>query len=263
MISIEDIKQPEFEPDPELTPMAEKLREMIDAAKRVAAFTGAGASAESGIPTYRGAGGLWSKYDPDKFASIDYFRRDPTYYWTFFRDARHDLITKANPNLSHYALAELERRGKLSGVITQNIDGLHLRAGSKRVLELHGNTRRFYCTRCKKEYTIDEVWEMVQVQLPVYCGDCNRVVRPDVVMYGEMLPPDTVMQAERETNSCDLMLMIGSSLITYPAANLPYRAKMSGAKVAIINIDPTPMDSMADFVAHCPAANLMGQVVWS
>ncbi len=262
MQSSKESKRPEFEPDMSLSEEARKLSEMLIGANRVVAFTGAGISAESGIPTYRGAGGTWSKYDPEKYASIDYFRRDPTYYWQFFKECRHGSIADAPPNLSHYALAELERRGKLSAIITQNIDGLHARAGAKRVLELHGNTTRFYCLGCNKEFDLTQAWEMVHVQTPVKCDKCNGIIRPDVVMFGEMLPERAVIEAERESGACDLMLVIGSSLVVYPAANLPYQAKYAGAKLVIINIDPTPLDSLADLVINRPAANLMAQAVW-
>ena len=262
MLSFNESQRPQFTPDKSISDKAEKVRRMLDAAQRVVAFTGAGVSAESGIPTYRGAGGMWSKYDPEKYASIEYFRRDPKYYWSFFLECRHDLMANAEPNLSHYALAELERRGKLSAIVTQNIDGLHTRAGSSRVLELHGNTTRFYCLSCGKQFSLNQAWEMANVKTPVRCDDCNGIVRPDVVMFGEMLPERTVIEAEQETVSCDLMLVIGSSLVVYPAANLPYQAKSAGAKLVIINIDPTPLDSLADLVIHHPAANLMAQAVW-
>ena len=158
----------DFKPDLNLKQYADELRPFLIESSRIVAFTGAGVSAESGIPTYRGAGGLWSKFEPEKFASIEYFRKDPSYYWRFFRDARHDVILNAKPNLGHLALAELERRGKLRAIITQNIDNLHYEAGSSRVLELHGNTTRFYCLECGRKYTIHEAWEKVQKEVPVH-----------------------------------------------------------------------------------------------
>lgn len=239
----------------------ESLKSLIDSSSRIVAFTGAGVSAESGIPTYRGAGGHWRKYDPNKFASIDYFVKDPTYYWRFFREERHNDIVKADPNPAHYAIAELEKRGKLSTVITQNIEGLHFKAGSKRVLELHGNTTRFYCYDCHNGYSIEQVWKMLQSQMPPLCEKCNGVIRPDVVLYGEMLPQDVVNEAINESESCDFMLVVGSSLVVYPAANLPYQAKMSGARLAIINIDPTPLDSLADLVINYPAGEVLAEAV--
>jgi len=256
------IQKPDYSVNKDSVPNADKIRKLISTSNHIVAFTGAGISYESGIPTYRGHGGLWDKYDPEKFASIDYFRRDPTYYWNFFKDVRHDIMANADPNPGHLALAKLEEEGKLKAVGTQNIDGLHGRAGSKRVLELHGNTLKFYCVNCKKDYGFNEVWEIVQDHNPVRCSECNDVVRPDVVLFGEMLPMETISQAEQESRDCDLMIVMGSSLVVYPAANLPYAAKMSGAKLVIINIDPTPLDSVADLVVNTPAADLLGQVVW-
>ena len=142
-----------------MTNELERAAELIAAARKITAFTGAGISAESGIPTYRGEGGLWKDYDPAKFASIDTFFRDPTYYWRFFRDVRYRIIATAQPNPGHLALAELERRGKLDCVITQNIDGLHQQAGNTRVLELHGNTRVIGCLACGAEFDFEMVHE--------------------------------------------------------------------------------------------------------
>ena len=239
-----------------------ELRSMIDNANRIVAFTGAGISAESGIPTYRGVGGMWTKYDPEIYASIEYFRKDPTFYWNFFKDVRHDTMATADPNSAHKAIVELEVRGKLSAVITQNIDGLHIKAGSKRVLELHGNTTRFYCVSCQKDYNLVQVWEMLKTQLPPLCERCEAVLRPDVVLFGEMLPEDVLNQAVMESEQCDLMIVVGSSLVIYPAAGLPYQAKHNGAKLVIINIDPTPMDGLADMVIHLPAADLLRRAVF-
>lgn len=238
------------------------LRELIEESSQIVVFTGAGISAECGIPTYRGTGGMWSKYDPEKFASIHFFRKDPTYYWNFFRDVRYNMITGAEPGKGHLAIAELERRGKVSAVITQNIDNLHLRAGSKKVLELHGNTTRFRCIECEIPFNLVEVKEMLdQNEVPPHCKSCGGVIRPNTIMFGEMLPQDVLIEAERETSECDLMLVVGSSLVVYPAANLPYSAKMSGAKLAIINMDPTPLDSLADVLIHLPSGEVLPQAI--
>lgn len=263
MTSNELINSPIFDRDPNLTGPASQIRQLIDSSNRIVAFTGAGVSAESGIPTYRGAGGMWTKYDPEKYASIDYFRRDPSYYWQFFKDVRHDLIASAKPNLAHLALAKLEQDEKLSAVITQNIDGLHHSAGSKHVLELHGNTKRFYCVDCDANYTLREAWEMVMNELPPLCTKCNGIIRPDVVLFGEMLPPKVVEDAEYEASVCDLMIIIGSSLVVYPAAYLPQTAMMNEAKTVIINVDPTPFDDQADICIHSQAALLLAQTIWS
>lgn len=227
---------------------------------RIVAFTGAGISAESGIPTFRGSEGYWTKYDPEKYASIDYFIKDPCYYWRFFRDVRHDAIANASPNKAHYVLAELEKSGKLTSVITQNIDGLHQKAGSNRVLELHGNTNRFYCFNCYKSYSISKAWEKLQKEMPPRCESCSGVLRPDVVLFGELLPMDVVKEAESEMMRCDLMLVVGSSLVVYPAADLPYQAKQRGAKLVIVNKDPTPLDHIADLVINEQAGMVLDKV---
>jgi NAD-dependent deacetylase len=243
------------------TQQTDQLRQMIASHNRIVAFTGAGVSAESGIATYRGAGGLWSKYDPEKYASIDYFMKDPTYYWNFFRDERHDIMNEAEPNLAHKSLVVLEQQGKLSSVITQNIDGLHYKTGSQKVLELHGNTTRFYCFDCHDPYSMAEARAKLDKKLPPLCNKCGGVLRPDVVLFGEMLPTDVILEAEEEIKRCDLLIVIGSSLVVYPAANLPYQAKLNGAKLVILNIDPTPLDHMADLVIHRKAGDVMSQVV--
>ncbi|HHE46291.1 MAG TPA: NAD-dependent protein deacylase [Bacteroidetes bacterium] len=249
------------EPERQLDREIRSLKELLDASKRIVVFTGAGISAESGIPTYRGAGGMWTKYDPDKYASIDYFRKDPSYYWRFFRDVRHDVMNEAEPSAAHRATVELERWGRLSAVITQNIDGLHQKAGSTRVLELHGNTTRFYCFDCRTPYDMPAVRRILEHQLPPLCEKCGGVLRPDVVLFGEMLPVDVIDEAQRETQLCDLLVVIGSSLVVYPAANLPYQAKLSGAKLVIINMDPTPLDSVADLCIHRSAGEVFPQAV--
>ncbi|MCF7811200.1 NAD-dependent protein deacylase [bacterium] len=242
-------------------PSINSLKKLVDEADRIVIFTGAGISAESGIATYRGAGGLWTKYDPEKYASIEYFRKDPTYYWNFFKEERHAMMAQAEPSVTHRAVAELEKQGRVSAVITQNIDNLHIKAGSKRVLELHGNTTRFYCCDCRAQYGLDEVKRLADQEVPVYCQKCQGIVRPDVVLFGEMLPANVIDEALREAKICDLMIVIGSSLVVYPAANLPYEAKLSGARLVIINIDATPLDSVADLAIHSSAGEVFPQAV--
>ncbi len=236
---------------------AEELRQMIGRAARMVAFTGAGISAESGIPTYRGAGGVWNKYDPDKYANVNYFFRDPSYYWSFFRDVRYGVLRDARPNEGHRALARLEQKGVLKAVITQNIDGLHQEAGSENVFELHGNTRRIVCLNCGAGYGIDEVRRQIETELPPSCKSCGGMLKPDVVMFGEALPEDTVELAAQEAGSCDLMVSVGSSLVVQPAASMPVIAKRAGAALVIVNRDPTPLDSMADLVIRQSASEVL------
>ena len=239
----------------------DQLKDWIATADRLVAFTGAGISAESGIPTYRGEGGVWHDYDPAKYAHVRIFEEDPTYYWSFFRDVRYPVVKKAAPNRAHLVLAGLEARGTLTAVITQNIDGLHQAAGSRRVLELHGNTRRISCRQCRVGYTMDEVFEQLETSLPPVCASCGGVLKPEVVFFGESLPGAVLDAAREESRTCDLFLAIGSSLVVQPAASLPLLARESGARVVIINKDPTPLDALADAVFHESASEVLAGCV--
>jgi NAD-dependent deacetylase len=237
---------------------ARELAGLLDKARRVVALTGAGASAASGVPTYRGAGGAWTRYDPDKYASIDYFRRDPSYYWSFFRDERYPALVGAGPNPVHFALAELERRGKIAALVTQNIDGLHQAGGARRVLELHGNSRRFPCEECGEVHALERVRQLIDEHLPPRCPACGAPsLRPDVVLFGEPLPADVLTEAFREMGQADLALVVGSSLVVHPAASLPLATVRSGGTLVISNIDPTPLDELADLVIRTPVDRVL------
>ncbi len=234
---------------------------LLRGAKRLVAFTGAGISADSGIPTYRGAGGLWSKYDPDKYANIQYFRKDPAYYWRFFRDVRYPLLTDAHPNEAHTALAQLESSGRLGALITQNIDGLHQEAGSERLLELHGNTRRFLCQQCAAVFGLEILWKRLNEQLPPTCPECGGGLRPDVVLFGEMLPEAVLRQAVEAARSADVILVVGSSLVVQPAAGLPVLTMEHGGRLIIVNVGPTPLDQVATIKIDAGAAKVLPQLV--
>lgn len=229
--------------------------------RHVVAFSGAGISSESGIPTYRGAGGLWTKYDPDRYANIHYFEKDPSYYWSFFRDVRYPMLNSVVPNKAHLALAELERLGHMQTVITQNIDGLHQEAGSTSVIELHGTTRIITCTNCAEEYPMEVVFPLLDEEIPPLCRECQGILRPAVIFFGESLNPDVIERAYEEADCCDFLLVVGSSLVVYPAADLPVTAKQHGAGLAIINKEPTPMDHIADYVLHEEAGTALPQIV--
>ncbi len=233
----------------------------IKKAKYGVAFTGAGISAESGIPTYRGEGGLWTKYDPNLYAHIGYFRQDPSYYWNFFKDVRYPMLKEVKPNKAHIALAEIETFGHLKTVITQNIDGLHQEAGSSSVIELHGTTRIITCMDCSKEYPMEEVYLKLENQIPPLCSKCNGILRPAVIFFGEMLDPKTINDAYEEAGKSDFLLVVGSSLVVYPAADIPLRAKRSGAKLVIINKGSTPLDSAADYVIDDAAGKVLPQII--
>lgn len=237
---------------------SQKLKKMIADARHFVVFTGAGISAESGIPTYRGEDGLWHKYDPSKYADITHFQQDPSYYWRFFQDVRYPVLEKARPNKAHEVLARFQEKGALSAIITQNIDGLHQEAGAGKVLELHGNTRRILCLNCGLHYTMVSVFSMLSTRLPPKCTVCGGALKPDVVFFGESLPAAVLNEAVKETRACDLFWVVGSSLLVQPAAGLPAMAKRNGAKVVIINKDPTPLDMIADMVIHCGASEVLG-----
>ena len=217
------------------------------------ALTGAGISAESGIPTFRSKGGLWEKYDPMVYASAEVFRQDPSKYWTI----RGDFIRNYGsykPNAAHLALVELEKMGILRHVITQNIDGLHKRAGSRSVTEVHGSLREIYCLTCGKEYLAPHV----PAGNPPYC-ECGGVLKPNTVLFGEQLPPGALERAYRESSTCQTMLLIGTSAVVQPAASLPYLAKQNGATV--IEINPEWAFQAADYhVAEKAGAALSGIV---
>lgn len=238
----------------------EDIASAIKDSRHVVAFTGAGISAESGIPTYRGEGGLWIKYDPNLYANINYFLQDPSYYWNFFKEVRYPMIRQVKPNPAHLALAELESAGNLKAVITQNIDGLHQEAGSSSVIELHGTTKTIYCMECAQKYSMDEASQKLEAAIPPLCSKCSGILRPAVVFFGESLNPRVLERAYQEAGRCDFLLAVGSSLVVYPAADIPAGAKQKGASLAIINKDPTPLDVQADYVIHDEAGKVLPQI---
>lgn len=237
-----------------------KFKKHISTSDKIVAFTGAGFSAESGISTFRGAGGLWSKYDPSIYADINYFNQDPTYYWNFFKDERYPFIKKAKPNDGHFALVKLEKHGKIYRVITQNIDGLHQIAGSSDVIELHGNTRKIFCRSCEKSYSMDEVYNLLKEELPPRCS-CGGVLKPGTILFGEPLSRVALDMANLAARNCDMFLVLGSSLVVYPAAALPEIAKNNGALLVIVNIDPTPLDNIADIVINDSASKVLSKII--
>jgi NAD-dependent deacetylase len=235
--------------------------ELIAGASKIVAFTGAGVSAESGIPTYRGEGGMWTQYDPSKYADYDYFMQDSSYYWSFFKDVRYRALVASEPNPAHRAIARLEQLGKLDTVITQNIDGLHQAAGSTKVIELHGNTKVIGCLECFAEYDYETVHEQVQSEMPPTCQACGGMLKPKVVFFGESLPSGAMEQATAASVSADLMLVVGSTLAVFPAASLPILAKRSGAKLIIVNLGETAMDELADVFIDAKAGDVLPDIV--
>jgi NAD-dependent deacetylase len=214
-----------------LEAMIRRVADLIASHQPCVALTGAGVSAESGIPTFRSKGGLWEKFDPAVYASIEVFRQDPSKYWSIRGEFIRDYDSY-RPNPGHLALAELESMGLLGQVITQNIDGLHRKAGSRNVIELHGSLREIFCVSCGKEYRAPRVPE----GMPPRC-ECGGVLKPNTVLFGESLPSEALETAGRVAQSCRAMLVIGTSAVVQPAASLPHVAKQSGAAVIEINLE--------------------------
>jgi NAD-dependent deacetylase len=221
---------------------AERLADLIRESDCTVALTGAGISVPSGIPDFRTPGeGLWEKVDPMEVAHIDAFRGDPARFWSFYRPRLHSL-GRVEPNAAHRALAELESRGMLDAVITQNIDMLHLKAGSERVIEVHGSIRTATCQECRTEFRIEQVDELFDEDGVAICSGCHGHVKPDVVLFGELLPAEAMAEAEALAHRADLMLCIGSSLEVYPVAGLPSVTLGRGGRLAVITQGPTPFD---------------------
>jgi len=238
-----------------------RARELVQNAQRICALTGAGISVDSGIPDFRSEGGLWKRYDPLEYATYESFLNDPSKFWTMGRELAR-VILDAKPNAAHYALAELEKRGKLIGVITQNIDNLHQAAGSKRVIELHGNYLRAYCMSCGKVYVGEAVHRRVATgEIPPRCDECKGVLKSESILFGEPLPEKAMSEAIELCRQTDLMLVVGTSLAVYPAAYLPQLAKDSGAKVIIINLHGENRDDVADIVLKGRASIILPKLV--
>lgn len=229
-------------------------------ARRAVALTGAGISAESGLGTFRGKDGLWSKYDPAAVASIESFTRDPRKFWEFAREIGWIFLT-AKPNAAHIALAELEAMKRLDSVITQNVDGLHQRAGSKRVIEIHGNAGRIICTRCSTEYATEKIVDRIAQQDAPTCERCGGPLKPDVILFGEQLPGKAFDQALKRVRSADLLLTVGTSLEVYPSASLPEIAKENGAKIVSINSERTGRNSLCDYEVNGLAGEILPRIV--
>ena len=207
-------------------------------------LTGAGISTESGIPDFRSPSGIWAQYDPMEYATIDAFRRDPVKVWEFYA-LRFELLATAEPNAGHLALAELERRGLVAAVVTQNIDGLHERAGSRDVVEVHGSIRSASCLECGERVPLEEVVAALRNRPAPPCPGCGAVLKPDVVMFGELLPADGIERAIELVRRAGLLLVVGSSLEVHPVAGLPDEAVSAGVALAILNRGPTPFDHLA------------------
>ena len=239
-----------------------QAQKLVQSASYAVALTGAGVSTPSGIPDFRSPGsGLWETVDSMKVASLSGFRSHPETFYDWMRPMIR-RVRDAAPNPAHLALAELEQLDKLQAVITQNIDGLHFRAGSLRVIELHGNFRTATCISCYQSTPGEEALEYLLTHEGVpTCKKCGGVLKPDVILFGEQLPFSELQAAHQETRRCDLMLVAGSSLTVEPAASLPELAKQQGARLILVNLQPTRLDDVADVVIHADVAQVLPGLV--
>ena len=232
------------------------VADVVATARHCIVFTGAGISAESGIPTFRGAGGLWERHRPEELATPEAFARDPELVWRWYR-WRQEVVYRAEPNPGHRAIAELEALGVVKAVITQNVDGLHQRAGSRDVVELHGSLWRARCVRCGAVYRLDKPVE----EIPPRCPRCGGLLRPDVVWFGEPLPQDAWERAVELASRSDAVLVVGTSGVVYPAAYIPRIAKDHGAVVVEVNVEESAVTPIADFFLRGKAGEVLPRLV--
>ena len=238
---------------------ATALAELISAAQPCVVLTGAGVSTESGIPDFRSAEGIWAQYDPMEYATIQAFRRDPVKVWDFYAK-RLDVLKAAAPNAAHRALAALERAGLVEAVVTQNIDRLHERAGSRNLVEVHGSIRTSSCLGCRERVSFDEVVSLLEHAPAPPCPHCGRILKPDVVMFGELLPEEAIERATELARSAALLLVVGSTLEVWPVAGLPRETLDAGGRVAIVNRGPTAYDRDATLKIEGAAGEVLAGV---
>jgi NAD-dependent deacetylase len=236
------------------------LAELIRRRQPCVVLTGAGVSTESGIPDFRSPTGLWARFDPLEYGSIEAFRRDPLKVWSFYKP-RVAMLTEAEPNPAHRALAELERLGFVEAVVTQNIDLLHERAGSREVVEVHGSIRSATCPGCGERYELQRVLELLAAADAPACPACGELLKPDVVFFGELLPTAAIDRAFELARRARLLLVVGSSLEVHPIAGLPQETLGAGGELAILNRGPTPYDSQAALTIDERAGEVLPAVV--
>ncbi|OHD68568.1 MAG: hypothetical protein A2W19_12310 [Spirochaetes bacterium RBG_16_49_21] len=222
-----------------------KAAEILQSARYAIALTGAGISTESGIPDFRSRGGLWEKYDPAEYATIQAFCSDPEKVWRMLFDMS-EITRNARPNPGHRALAELEKLGVLKHVITQNIDNLHQEAGSKSVIEYHGNASRLECLSCGEQYQREQfAAALLGERTPPRCGKCNEILKPSVIFFGETIPPDALARSQEAAQKADAVLVVGTSAVVYPAAGIPLIAKQNNAAIIECNTEHTGLTGYA------------------
>jgi NAD-dependent deacetylase len=239
------------------------LARLLTQSESTVVFTGAGISTESGIPDYRSPGGVWDRFRPIEFADFlasEAMRRE---FWRR-KFATHHLIARAEPNRGHRAVAELVQRGTAFCVVTQNVDGLHQKSGvpQDKLVELHGNTTYALCLQCDKRYDLEAIRELFERDdTPPVCAACGGLVKTGTISFGQPMPEEAMRRAEAATCACDLFLVVGSSLSVYPAAEFPVLAHRRGAKLVILNRDPTPLDEQAEIVLHGSIGEALGEAV--
>jgi NAD-dependent deacetylase len=221
--------------------ISDRLKSLLSKKTKVVALTGAGISAESGVPTFRGEDGLWKKFRPEELATFDAFMANPQLVWEWY-EYRRKIIEEIKPNPGHLALVDFQNHFEKFDLITQNVDGLHHQAGSKKVIELHGNIMRNKCIRCGRKY---DSLERTTEGIPPKCP-CGGNIRPDVVWFGEMLPQDAINNAFRVSSECDIFFSVGTSAVVHPAASLPLIAKRNGAYVVEVNIESTEISHLVN-----------------
>lgn len=232
----------------------EKFIEKLKNSKRLVFFTGAGISAESGIPTFRGKDGIWNKFKPEELANFNAFIRNPQMVWEWYNH-RKRIIQESKPNAAHTTIAEIQNYFEDVTVVTQNIDNLHRRAGSKKIFELHGNIERNFCVDCKKFHN-----EELDFNSGVPKCECGGLIRPDVVWFGEYLPEDQFNGGEKAALNCDLFFVVGTSAVVYPAAGLVYSAKHSGAAIVEINLEETEITTQVDYSFFGKAGEVLPKI---
>jgi NAD-dependent deacetylase len=230
-----------------------QLADLVRQRQPCVVLTGAGISTESGIPDFRSSEGVWARYDPAEVAHIDALRREPARVWEFYA-LRVDVLAQAEPNDGHRALAELEQQGWIRGVVTQNVDGLHQRAGSREVVEVHGSLRKAECIHCGVRVPTADA--LASLPLPP-CPECGEVLKPGVVMFGELLPAAEIERAQQLAAEAELLLVVGSSLEVHPVAALPGETLATGGTLAIVNRGGTPWDSRAELVVDAGAGETL------
>lgn len=242
-------------------PSIRRVADLIRSASSVVVLTGAGVSTPSGIPDFRSPfSGLWNTFDPMEVASIWGFHDNPERFYRWFMPVAR-AIRAARPNAAHHALAALERAGKLDLLITQNIDGLHQQAGSSAVVELHGDIRSARCLGCAEETPSDTLWERVERGEVLRCADCGNLLKPNAILFGEPLPYESLRRAQEAALRCDLMVAIGTSLEVEPASDLPHLARRRGSRLAIINRQPTSVDTLADVTVRGDIGSVLPQLL--